>query len=599
MSGFVACRMRGGNPPDCQRRGFVVGWRQVAPAKAPLQSRGSVRPMFELRASRAAGWMLAILITVLALPAAPQAAATGATEASIAALLAQARADAAQGCRAPADRLVAILCAGRIVVGVRGDYPVFGTGPIDAPSGFEPDIARAIAARLGVAVVFRRVTSANRIAALGDGEVDLVIATMGHTSQRDGEIRFIRPHYYESRTVLVGPQVRPIAGWSDLAGATVCVSVGNSTNAALTRHGVRLLLFDSPPDLVNALRLGTCSLAAQDDSFFAAAFADPAFAARFAVKFSFSPLPWGMAVPRSRTERLAALLDLLSLEFHRDGMFIALAARNGAPLAFLQAQQAAWGTAACVRADGGPAPSCLAEPIDSSLLPTRIAPAVEAAERWLQTTLGLHIDLPMLKTKAALRLFLDGLVNALILVSGALAATFGLTLAIAAALTAHSRAVRLPVRLLTLVGQSSPIVLMMFLGYVMASALFVYSVKVAMLVAVLVIGLYNASYAGPAVAEASRARQVRTRGPVPLRLAVRDAGSQVLAFMVNAARGSSIASLIGVPELLDSLTDIASFSSDRVTIFTVLLLFYSAVVGVVVWAGEAVRRRFDAAGTAE
>ena len=554
--------------------------------------------MPELRASRAAGRMLALIIVVLALLAARPSAAADATEAAIAALLAQARADAAQTCHPPADRLAAILCAGRIVVGVRGDYPVFGTGPIDAPSGFEPDIARAIAARLGVAAAFRRVTSANRIAALGEGGVDLVIATMGHTSQRDGEIRFIRPHYYESRTVLVGPQVRPISDWSDLAGATVCVSVGNSTNAALTRHGVRLLLFDQPPDLVNALRLGTCSLAAQDDSFFAAALADPVFAARFAVKFSFSPLPWGMAVPRSGTERLAALLELLSLEFHRDSVFIDLAVRNGAPLAFLLAQRKAWRTAACVGADGAPVASCLAGPVDSALLPTRIAPAVEAAEQRLQATLGLRIDLPMLTTTAALRLFLDGLVNSLVLVTGALAATFGLTLAIAAALTARSPVLRLPVRLLTLVGQSSPIVLMMFLGYVAASALVPYSVTVAMLVAVLVIGLYNASYAGPAVAEASRARQARTRGPVPLRLAMRDAGSQVLAFMVNAARGSSIASLIGVPELLDLLTDIASFSSDRVTIFTVLLLFYSAVVGVVVWAGEAARRRFEAAETA-
>ena len=549
-----------------------------------------------LRSARAAGWLIAFLAAVLALVAAGAApAAADATNDAVTALLGQARAEAAQGCRRPADRLVAILCTGRIVVGVRGDYPMFGSGPAEAPIGFEPDVARAIAARLGVRAVFRRVTSANRIAALGGGEADLIIATMGHTSQRDSEIRFIRPHYFQSRSVLVGPRgpTSTLRDWNDLAGNTVCVTVGNVTNAALTGRGARLMLFDSPAELVDALKLGTCPLAAQDDSFFAAPLADPGFAARFAAQLSFAPVPWGMAVPRSGAAQLGALLDLLSLQFHRDGVFVDLATRNGVPADFLRSQQALWRSAGCVRADGAPAESCMAGPVDSSLPPTRFAPEVEAAERWLADTLGLKVALPMLKTQAALTLFLAGLVNSLVMVAGALAATFGLTLAIAAALTARSQALRLPVRLLTLLGQSSPVVLMMFLGYVAASAMVAYSVHVAMLVAVLVIGLYNASYAGPAVAEASRALSMRHGHAVPLHLAVRHAGTQVLAFLVNAAKGCSIASVIGVPELLDSLTDIASFSSERVTTFTLLLVFYSAVVGVVVWAGEAVRRRFD------
>jgi ABC-type amino acid transport substrate-binding protein/ABC-type amino acid transport system permease subunit len=554
--------------------------------------------MPELRASLAAGRMFPLLFAVLALLATHPAAAADATEAAVASMLAQARAEAAGDCGAPADRLVAILCSGRIVVGVRGDYPMFGAGPAEAPTGFEIDIARAIAARLGVTAVFRRVTSANRIAALGEGETDLIIAAMGHTSQRDGEIRFIRPHYFQSRSVLVGSPALHVADWTDLAGSTVCVTVGNVVNAALTRRGARLMLFDAPGDLVNALQLGTCSLAAQDDSFFAGPLADPGFATRFAIKFSFASLPWGMAVPRAGIERLARLLDLLSMEFHREGVFLALAARNGVPMAFLQAQQAAWNGSGCLRADGSPAPECLQAPVDSALPPTRFAPEVKGAERWLAASLGLHVELPMLTTRPALTLFLDGLVNSLVLVAGALAATFGLTLAIAAALTAPILALRLPVRLLTLLGQSSPIVLMMFLGYVAAGAMVTYSVPVAMLVAVLVIGLYNASYAGPAVAEAAFALHRRHGGAVPLQLAMRQAGSQVLAFMVNAARGSSIASLIGVPELLDSLTDIASFSTERVTTFTVLLLFYSAVVGVVFWAGEAIRQRFQPPGAA-
>jgi ABC-type amino acid transport system permease subunit len=56
-----------------------------------------------------------------------------------------------------------------------------------------------------------------------------------------------------------------------------------------------------------------------------------------------------------------------------------------------------------------------------------------------------------------------------------------------------------------------------------------------------------------------------------------------VAFLVNAAKGTPIASFIGAPELLSSLTDITSFSSGRITTYTILLIFYTGVVMVVVW----------------
>jgi len=60
--------------------------------------------------------------------------------------------------------------------------------------------------------------------------------------------------------------------------------------------------------------------------------------------------------------------------------------------------------------------------------------------------------------------------------------------------------------------------------------------------------------------------------------------TQIVAFLINAAKGTPIASFIGAPELLSALTDITSFSSGRVTTYSLLLIFYTAVVMVVVWA---------------
>jgi len=59
--------------------------------------------------------------------------------------------------------------------------------------------------------------------------------------------------------------------------------------------------------------------------------------------------------------------------------------------------------------------------------------------------------------------------------------------------------------------------------------------------------------------------------------------TQIVAFLVNATKGTPIASFIGAPELLSTLTDITSFASGRVTTYSLLLVFYTVVVMIVVW----------------
>ena len=103
------------------------------------------------------------------------------------------------------DRLVRVFCDSRIRPGIREYYPLFGTREGEVRSGYDVDVGRALAKHLGVAPVFVRVNAATRIPLLGEGRIDVIIATMGHNTQRDGQVRFIRPHYYQSETTLVGP----------------------------------------------------------------------------------------------------------------------------------------------------------------------------------------------------------------------------------------------------------------------------------------------------------------------------------------------------------------------------------------------------------
>ena len=157
------------------------------------------------------------------------------------------------------------------------------------------------AAALGVEVEFVRVNAATRIPLLAEDRIDLAIATMGHNTQRDGQVRFIRPHYYQSETTLVGPQR---AGDPRLEGHCRPHDLRHRRQRLERRAGVaqsaRLMLFDEAGVLPDRLKDETCTLAAQDDSFFAYYFTDPAFAARFEQKFGFAQVPWGMAVARDR-----------------------------------------------------------------------------------------------------------------------------------------------------------------------------------------------------------------------------------------------------------------------------------------------------------
>lgn len=302
-----------------------------------------------------------LVLLVLLLPAVDARAET--PDAALDQLLEEARMECGQS----TDRLVRVLCGGKLRVGVRDYYPLFGMRENGVHEGYEPDVARAIAKRFGVEAEFTRVNAASRIPLLGEDRIDLAIATMGHNTQRNGQVRFIRPHYYRSETVLVGPRALAVRDWNDIAARTICVTIGNGSNAEIVSQNVRLMLFDEAGVLPPRLKDETCTLAAQDDSFFAFYFTDPAFDRRFERKFGFARVPWGMAVARTGSDRLARALDLLSQIFHRDGVFLEIGRENRIGTAFLEQQHEVWRRAQCNTATGSTDPDCVLPPLNAEL----------------------------------------------------------------------------------------------------------------------------------------------------------------------------------------------------------------------------------------
>lgn len=493
--------------------------------------------------------------------------------------LGQARA-AANDCTPTADVLVRVLCAGQLRVGLRTFYPGFSVRDAAGSfAGFEVDVARRIADFLGVQLVPIAVDAKSRIPLVAVGDVDLVIATMGHDLRRDAEVRFIRPHYYESKTVVVGSRDERVADWDDLVGRTVCLPSGNSSNILFIRRHIRILTFDRPEQLLDALAFHDCAFVVHDNTFFAGVLSQPRWAARFAVKFGFAPMPWGMAVTRDDTGgRFATLLDSLSAAFHADGTFLTLARTHDLDDAYLQEAQRRWSSPNCTVA-GGLAPGCLIPPVDTSDAAdaSPIADMVTRFEQAVAAWFDWRLDLSLLKHQSTIGLLSEGVLYSLALVTGAMVTTVVFALGFAWLMGRGPKLIRGSVGALTALGQTSPLPLLMFFAYVVAGALTTYSGLIALVSAVLVLGFYNGANAGRAINEALQAAPERS-----FLHAVSASGIQLLAFLINATKGSPAAGMIGVPEFLNVMTDLTAYSRDRVMIYLTLLAFYTSLVLLVI-----------------
>ena len=85
--------------------------------------------------------------------------------------------------------------AGTLRVGVKYDVPPFGFENPDSGEveGFDVDISREVADRLGVELELTEAVSDNRIPFLQDERVDMIASTMTITTDRDAEVDFSTP----------------------------------------------------------------------------------------------------------------------------------------------------------------------------------------------------------------------------------------------------------------------------------------------------------------------------------------------------------------------------------------------------------------------
>ena len=157
---------------------------------------------------------------------------------------------------------------GVIRIGVKYDVPPFGfenprSGEVE---GFDVDLGKAVAEKLGVRAELVEAISDNRIPFIQDGTVDLVLSTMTINAERAEQIGFTDPYFIAKGRILV-PKDSEIAGIEDLAGRRVCTALGSTYEETLKREApdADLRLVDAYSECLELLQNGAVDAISTDD----------------------------------------------------------------------------------------------------------------------------------------------------------------------------------------------------------------------------------------------------------------------------------------------------------------------------------------------
>ncbi len=175
----------------------------------------------------------------------------------------------------PGSTMAKIKERGHLIVGVDQNTYLFGfpdpeTGKL---SGFDIDIARKIAEALlgnADAVHFKAISSAERIDALRNGDVDIVVRTFSITCDRLEDINFSTVYYVAGQRVLV-PVGSTARGLSDLGDKRVCAAKDSTSlrNIAASRPRPIPVAVDDWSDCLVLLQQGQVDAISTDDSILA------------------------------------------------------------------------------------------------------------------------------------------------------------------------------------------------------------------------------------------------------------------------------------------------------------------------------------------
>ncbi len=144
----------------------------------------------------------------------------------------------------------------KIIVGLSADYPPFEFKQGEATVGLDVDLAYAIGKQLGVDVEIRDMAFSVLFSALNQGEIDLIISSVGGTEERRRNFDFSIPYYFDTLAIL-HKSGAPISV-ENLSGKSIACQLGSKMQTWLIKYAphTKIIPMDVATQMVEALKAG-------------------------------------------------------------------------------------------------------------------------------------------------------------------------------------------------------------------------------------------------------------------------------------------------------------------------------------------------------
>ncbi|MCR5033580.1 MAG: amino acid ABC transporter substrate-binding protein [Lachnospiraceae bacterium] len=190
-------------------------------------------------------------------PAAEEAANEAVAETAAAAEDAVAAETVAETAADETDDLARIQEAGVILVGVEGTYPPYNYhDENDVLTGYEVEVAQAVAAKLGVTAEFVETDWDALIAGLEVGRFDVIFNDVTPTDERKEKYDFTDPYSYVHDVVVVAGSNEDIKSLEDLNGKKTSNTISSTFAQLAEQYGSEIIAVDSFEESVELVLTG-------------------------------------------------------------------------------------------------------------------------------------------------------------------------------------------------------------------------------------------------------------------------------------------------------------------------------------------------------
>ncbi|MBR4399719.1 MAG: transporter substrate-binding domain-containing protein [Aeriscardovia sp.] len=150
-----------------------------------------------------------------------------------------------------------------VTIGVSTDLPYLSLQEGDKYSGFDIDVAKYVAQKLGYSykqIIWKQVPPGQSASDLNSGVVGMVIGGYSITAKAKEDVDFAGPYLVQKQKLLVSDRNKSITSLQDLSGKSVCVQEGSAAESVIKSAlgpDVAVHTLPSTPQCVTELFDGT------------------------------------------------------------------------------------------------------------------------------------------------------------------------------------------------------------------------------------------------------------------------------------------------------------------------------------------------------